>query len=155
MIDEKHWLDSLPKNQNYFIKRTVFWSPAFQTSKTPSTNYKSRNQTDKFASITTSTPRGAGPCCLHNCSLPLYPRQCCSHALRIPAGEKRDQRVLTDAEDCISPSWLHFSRENRCTWKVLSYCKCIFWVCENMQVNESLQYRTSGLGMERNKMLNF
>lgn len=57
--------------------------PAFQTSnKTPNTNYKNRNHTDKSARITTSTPRGAGRCCLHNSSLPLCPRQCCSHALQ-------------------------------------------------------------------------
>lgn len=147
------WL-STPKSKLLY-KKPGFWSPAFQTSKkTPNTNYKSRNHTDKFASITTSTPRGAGPCCLHNSSLPLYLRQCCCHACRIP-GEKRDQRVLIDAKDCIPPSWLRFSRQNRCTWKVFSYCKCILWVCEKKQVYENLQHRTSGLGLERNKMLNF
>lgn len=74
------------------LQKEQFWSPAFQTSnKTPNTGYKNRNHTDKSASITTSTSRGAGLCCLHNCSLPVYPKQCWSHALQNSSRRRKER----------------------------------------------------------------
>lgn len=108
------WLNFLPKNQNYFIKRTVFSSPTFQTSsKTPNTDYKiGITQTNPPVSPPALPEVLASAAC--TTVVDLFTQGGAAPMLcRIPAGEKRDQRVLTDAKGCTPPPWLHFSRKKR------------------------------------------
>lgn len=149
-MEEKHWLDFLPKNQNSFLKRTVFWSPAFQTrNMTPKTNYKNRNHTDISPSTTTSTPRVLGPCCLHNSSLLLYPRWCCFHVLQI--SNSREEERTEGAYRCKR---LRTSTLAPCSPGRTGVLQLLQMYFQSLWKDASLQCRTSGLGLERNKMLN-